>query len=448
MTTLAEAPPVRTGAGWLMLATTASGLVNYAYALLLTRGLTPAEYAAFAGGQALLLVRATISAAGIPWILARELAQPGTDRFLVTTFAFWANLALGGILTVVIGGLVLTFAGFREAVVVALASLVMSVGSTSMGFLQGTARMSRMAALFALEAVTKVAVGTALVFVAHLGSAGALAGFVAGSLVLLTPLPLYRHLVGRPAVAHTSFLRGALRQTRLQGAVAVIAATDTVLAAVLGAPAYQAASALGRVPLFASNAVATAAFPLLGSPLSKAAALRSYLLVGLFLTGAMITLPAALRSALFPATFAAIGEWLPYAAILGLAIGLLNLCVSFLQAGTGSSAPVVILAAACLGLVALSGAAFGVAGLAWGSALFMLLAVAALAFHSSVRPGWRALLGCRRNLRDLSGVLALMCLLGLATNPALWLAVVAIGGLAVLALAFPEFAPRRGFAQR
>ncbi|GAA2506207.1 oligosaccharide flippase family protein [Winogradskya humida] len=449
MTTLAEAPPVRTGAGWLMLATTASGLVNYVYALLLTHGLTPAEYAAFAGGQALLLVRATISAAGIPWILARELAQPATDRALVTTFAFWANLALGSALTVVITAFVLTFGSPREATVIALASLIMSVGSTSMGFLQGTNRMGLMALLFAVEAALKASVGAILVFALHLGSTGALAGFVVGSLVLLAPWPLYRHLVGRPTIAHTSLLRGALRQTRLQGAVAVTAAGDTVLAALFGgASAYQAASALGRVPLFASNAVATAAFPRIGSALSKGAALRAYLLVGIFMTGAMITLPAALRSALFPATFAAVGRWLPYAAVLGLAIGLLNLCVSFLQATTGSSGLVVASAVVYLGLVALSGWAFSTAGLAVGSALFALLTVAALAFLPSVRPGWRALFGCRRNLRDLSFVLTLICVLGLATNPALWLTVVALGGLAVLALAFPEFAPRRVFAPR
>lgn len=469
MTTLIKTKdaPVRTpngGAGWLLLATTGAGVANYAYALILTHGLAPREYAAFAAGQALLMVRAAISGAGIPWILARELGRAPGDaprHALVTTFAFWANGALGLVLTVLLAGAVLIFGGPGDAAVVAVASLLMSVGSTGMGYLQGTGRMELIAALLTLEALVKAGVGVALVFATPLGSAGALAGFAAGSLVLLAPVPLFRRLVSRPRwrSEEAGLLTAALRQTRMQANVAVTAAGDTVLVGVLGlgtaggAP-WQAASALGRVPLFASNAVSTATFPQLsrdGSAVRKAAALRSYLLVGTLMAGALVTLPAEIRSALFPEAFAAVGDWLPYAAVLGLAVGLLNLCVTFLQADDARGHAATWLTGVTAGyllLVAVAAAGFGVAGLAVGSAGAALLAVVALALLPAVRPGWRALLTSRRDLRDLAGVLVVVALLAVAGHPALWFAVAALAGVAVLAGSFPEFVPLPGAFRR
>ena len=461
MTAVLDPPRARPGlgAGWLMIATTSAGVINYGYALVLTHGLAPAQYAAFAAGQALLMVRAAVSAAGIPWLLAREIARAPHDaehRATVTTFAFWANALLGGVLTVLVTVGVLLFGSVADAVVVAVASLVMSVGSTGMGYLQGVGRMEAIAVLFTLECVVKAGVGLGLVFFTDLGSAGALAGFVAGSVVLLAPLPMFRRLVGRPRwrPAEAGLLRAAVRQTRLQATVAVASAGDTVLVAALGLGSagggpYQAASAMGRVPLFASNALATAVFPQLGrddATVRKAAALRTYLLVATLMTSVLITLPAGLRAAVFPESFATIGRWLPYAAVLGLAIGLLNLCVTFLQAddvrGTGTYLTVVT--AGYLAVVAGAGALFGVAGLAVGAAVAGLAAVVALALLAPVRPAWTFLLTSPRSLRDLAGVLIVLGALALAGgHPVLWLVVAAAAGLVVLATGFPEFAPRR-----
>jgi O-antigen/teichoic acid export membrane protein len=461
VTTVLESPPARRtgGAGWLLIATTGAGIVNYGYALVLTHGLTPGEYAAFAAGQALLLVRATVSGAGIPWILARELGRAPHDvdrRAVVVTFAFWTNLVVGVLLTALVAGGVLLFGSVRDAAVVAAASMVMSIGSTGMGFLQGIGRMDLIAVLFTGEVLVKAAAGLGLVFVAGLGATGALAGFVAGSLVLLAPLPMFRRLIRPPAWRSTeaSLLRAAVRQTHLQANVAVAAAGDTVLIAVLGLGAggggpYQAASALGRVPLFASNAVATAAFPQLaraGSAVRKAAALRSYLLVGVLMTGALVTLPDGLRSALFPETFDAVGRWLPYAAVLGLAVGLLNLCVMFLQADDwhgGTAAYLTGVVVAYLGLIAAAGVIAGVAGLAVGAAAASLLAVVALAVLPSVRPAARLLLTSRRTLRDTGGLLVLIGALAVVGNPVLWLVLAVVAGFVVLAAGFPELSPIR-----
>jgi O-antigen/teichoic acid export membrane protein len=459
--TLDAAPRTgRTGAGWLLVATTAAGLVNYGYALLLTHGLAPAEYTAFAAGQALLVVGAAVSGAGVPWVVAREVARAPGDherQAVVVTFALWANLAVGLALTVLLAGSVLLFGTARDAAVVAVASLLMSTGSTVLGYLQGGGRMAAIAVLLAAETVAKAGTGAALVFGAHLGSTGALLGFVAGGLVLLVPLPALRRQWRRPVwrSAQADLLRAAIHQTRLQAAVAVLAAGDTVLVALLGLGGagggpYQAASALGRVPLFASNAVSTAAFPELsrdGTATRKAAALRSYLLVAILMTGMLSTLPDEIRTLVFPDTFDAVGRWLPFTAVLGLAIGTLNLGVTFLQADDARSGTAAVLGGVTVGylaVVATAGAIFAIAGLAVGAAAAGLLAVLALTLIPSVR---RAALVLRsgRHLRDLTGVLLVVLVLALTGNPVLWLGIAAAAGIAVLAAAFPEFAPgRRG----
>ncbi|WP_306204210.1 lipopolysaccharide biosynthesis protein [Actinoplanes sp. RD1] len=454
--------PVRargSGAGWLLLATSGAGVVNYGYALLLTHGLAPTQYAAFAAGQALLMVRAAVSGAGVPWLLARELSRRPDDRrwhVTVTSFAFWANVALGTALTVPVTGAVLIFGDVRDAAVVACASLLMSMGSTGMGFLQGAGRMELMAALLTLEAVIKAGTGIALVFACHLGSAGALAGFVAGSAVLLIPVPMFRRLVGRPRwrAAEAGLCTAVLRQTRMQASVAVTAAGDTVLVGVLGlGPAggapYQAASALGRVPLFAANAVSTAVFPQLsrdGSAERKAGALRTYLLVGTAMTGVLVTLPPELRSVLFPDTFAAVGRWLPYAAILGLLIGLFNLCVTFLQAEDGHRHTARLLTGitvAYLGTVTSAATVAGVPGLARSAVVAGALAVVTLSMLPAVRPGWHVLIASRRDLGAVAGVLAFAGVLAVVGDPVLWSGIAVLGGLTVLASSFPELLPRR-----
>jgi O-antigen/teichoic acid export membrane protein len=461
MTAVLEAPVQQgsPGSGWLFIATTAAGIVNYGYALILTHGLAPAAYAAFAAGQALLVVGAAVAGAGVPWVVARELARAPGDRerqAVVVTFGFWANLVIGLVLTVLLAGSVLLFGTARDAAVVGGASLLMSAGSTVLGYLQGVGRMAAIAVLLTAETVAKAGAGAALVFAAHLGSTGALLGFAAGGLVLLTPLPALRGLIRRPAWrgAQADLLRAAVHQTRLQATVAVVAAGDTVLVAVLGLGGtgggpYQAASALGRVPLFASNAVSTAAFPHLsrdGAAPRKAAALRSYLLVAVLLTGALGTLPDEIRSLVFPATYDAVGQWLPFTAVLGLAIGTLNLGVTFLQADDargGTVAFMTAVGAGYLALVALAGAACAIAGLAVGAAAASLLAVATLILLPSIRRAAVLLVRSRRNLRDLTGVLLVLLALALAGNPVLWSGIAAVAGVAVLAAAFPEFAPRR-----
>ncbi|WP_432830733.1 hypothetical protein [Dactylosporangium sp. CA-092794] len=460
MTTELQARPVRRrgGAGWLLIATTAAGVANYGYALAMTHGLSPAQYAIFAAGQALLMVRATISSAAISWVLAREVSIAGEDdrrRVVVVSFAFWSNLALGAVLTAVVAIGVLTFGSAADALVLTAASVILSFGSTGVGYLQGIGRIGAIARLLTVEAVVKALAGAVFVFAAGWQSAGALAGFAVGSLVLLLPVLGLRHMVRRPAWggAEAELLRAALRQTRLQASVAVLSATDVIMAAVLGsgtaAGPYQAASALGRVPLFASNAVSTAAFAQLsadGSATRKAAALRSYLLVSALMAIALVTLPTPVQQLLLPDSFAAVGRWLGWAAVLGVMVGLFNLAVTFLQAGDarGSTAITVAgLAVAFVAVVAVSGAARGVSGVAVGAAIASVPAVALLLLMPSIRPGLRHLATTRDVAYDIGLLGGIAAALVLVRHPAAWLGVAALAGAVVLLRAFPDLAPRR-----
>jgi hypothetical protein len=307
--------------------------------------------------------------------------------------------------------------------------------------------MAAIAALLTVETLVKAGVGAALVFGAGLGATGALLGFVAGGLVLLSPLPALRPLLRRPAW-QPDLVRAAVRQARLQVTVAVVGAGDTVLVGMLGLGGpYQAASALGRVPLFASNALATATFPQLARDQSgshRALALRSYLLVGVVMAGALATLPDALRRLLLPASFDDVGRWLPYTAVLGLAVGALNLGVMILQATDprGRTAGALAgIAAGYLAAVAAAGAAFAVGGLAAGAAVCGLLAAAAVGLFPAVRGGVAQLARCRRTRRELAGAGLAVTALALVDQPVLWLAVAVCAGCAAVRAAFPELLP-------
>jgi len=251
-----------------------------------------------------------------------------------------------------------------------------------------------------------------------------------------------------PGAVVGGLARAAVRQTRLQLTVAVLAAGDTVLVAVLGlggagGGAYQAASALGRVPLFASNALATATFPQLSRDSAaglRATALRAYLLVAVFVAGALGTLPYGIRVLLFPSAFAEVGRWLPVTAVLGLALGALNLFVTFLQAEDARAGTAGILAAVAAGylaVVAAAGAAFAVAGVAAGAAAGALAAAGVVALLPPVRRAPLLLTRSPGAARWLAGALLVVAALALAGNPVLWLAIAAPAGLVTLRAAFP-----------
>ena len=190
-------------AGLLALGTVVAA-ANYLFALLLTHGLTTEQFTVFAGAQALLVIVGVVGSAGIPWVVAGEIGACGGDlnrRARAIQFGIWASVLLGLVAGVTVCAVSLVFAPPAEAAVVGVTTLVLSVGSTGMGVLQGDGRTTRMAAIFVGEVAMKLVCGTFAVFVLHAGATGALLGLLLGAAVLLESLCRLHTRIGSPVEA-------------------------------------------------------------------------------------------------------------------------------------------------------------------------------------------------------------------------------------------------------
>ena len=335
------------GSRWLAASTVVVGLVNYVYSLFLTRLLTIGGYEVFAAGQALLLVVGTVSSASVPWVIAKWLARAGEDVERcrqVVWFALVANLAQGIVGAVAIGAISRGFTDTSTTGVIALGALAIFLASTTIGWLQGEERFGAMAGMRVAEVTTKVAAGVGLVLVGG-GVTGALSGFmVGGAVVALIGLVVMRRDL-RPswqALRGRELWLSARGVVGVQGFVAVLASLDHVLVALLpiataAAASYQVSMILARAPLFLAGAVSMVAFPLLSRSRTSFTDLvrtstRLYASLVVPVTIALATMPHALLSIMFPSTYDQIGELLPYTAVTGAFIGVVNLLTTFFQA--------------------------------------------------------------------------------------------------------------------
>lgn len=351
---VAERPPLHQdeatavhGARWIATAVVLVGALNYAYTLVLTRMLDVSQYASFAAGQGLVVCTAAVAVVTVPWMLAQALARARSDaergeavRFAVVT------AVLGGVVAAAaVGCVAMGFASTPTALVVAGSTLAIYVTRVSAGWLQGTERLRTLAVLTAVEAALKFGVGLFFVSALGLGEAGALAAFG----VAVLPYVFFRprglrdgtRRAWRSVSVDRQLWRRAGGVASLQGVVALLAAVDIVLVAMLptdraAAASYQAAVMLGRVPLFLAGAVSIAFLPALsrrraGDPLT-ASALRMYLTVALPLTVVAATVPGAVLTKVFPAGYATVSTLMACTATAGLALGALALLVTFAQA--------------------------------------------------------------------------------------------------------------------
>ncbi|WP_435971634.1 lipopolysaccharide biosynthesis protein [Streptomyces sp. Qhu_M48] len=335
------------GARWIGTAVVVVGALNYAYTLILTRLLDVSEYATFAAGQGLIVCTAAVAVVTVPWMLAQALARAGSDteRAEAVRFAVVTAIAGGTVAAVAVGCVAMEFAGAVTTFVIAGGTLAIYVTRVSPGWLQGSERLRTLAVLTAVEAALKFGVGLFLVRELGLGATGALAAFAIAVLPYFLFLPRrYRGGTRRPwrsVGADRELWRRAVGVASLQGIVALLAATDIVLVAMLptdraAAASYQAAVMLGRVPLFLAGAVSIAFLPALsrrraGDPLT-ASALRMYLTVALPLTVVVATTPGALLAVVFPPGYTMVATLLACTAAAGLALGALALLVTFAQA--------------------------------------------------------------------------------------------------------------------
>ena len=417
------------------------GLLNYAYALMLTRLLDVAAYSSFAAGQGLMLWATTVAAVSVPLPLAQGLARARSDaeRGAAIQFAKLAGAGSGIIAAGIVGIIATRFGGSLTALVVASSTFVIFLGTTTTGWLQGQQRMRALSALYVGENVLKNLAGLLLVVVAGLGENGALAAFGIGGLVMLVWWPRAPRGAGRPslaALANHALWHRTLRIAAAQGMVSLFVALDVVLVALIPdnralAASYQASAALSRVALFVAGAVAASFFPLLSRQTTggmiAARALRMYAAAALPLTAILATMPAALLAAVFPAQYGAMATLLKFTAVTGLAAGGISLVTAIFQAADDSSC-LPWLGAGLIGYVAALLAGWrigGTSGLAAGAALGALTTLILMGYRLVRREGR----GLFARVPLIEPVVAAAVLVLLRPYLVLWLAAAALVGL-------------------
>ena len=334
------------GARWISAAFVTVGILNYAYALLLTRLLDVQAYSRFAAGQGLILWVSTVATVSVPWVLAQALARARSveERSAATRFAMLTSIVSGLAAAVVVGTIALGFASGPTALVLAASSLIIFLGTTATGWLQGREQMKTLSILYVCENFLKITSGALLVTVAGLGDVGALAAFGVGGLAMFARWPRAQ-ASSRPrwlaVAANRDLWRSTFRIAGVQGIVSLLTAVDVVLIALLPgsralAASYQASVTLSRVPLFIAGAVSTAFFPSLSRStqpqLLAARAVRMYTSVGLPLAAILMTMPETFISLMFPAQYGAVSSLLKYTAISGVVAGGISLVTAFFQA--------------------------------------------------------------------------------------------------------------------
>jgi glycosyltransferase involved in cell wall biosynthesis/O-antigen/teichoic acid export membrane protein len=321
--------------------------LNYLYTVIMVWLLQPTQYAVVGSISALLLIWGTVASASVPWVLAREVVLSEHDplrRRRAVCFAVTGTLAQ----SVAAGAatcLIAAHYAAPPALVAAFGSVVtIFAASTAAGYLQGRQRFRLLAVLRTAEVVVKIGTGVALVLLGE-GAGGAVSGFAFGAAVVVAVgaarmAPDIRW--ARSAVLDRALWSATASLFSIQAGVAVLATLDVVLGSlVLGASrhlaTYQAANILGRVPLFVGTAVSMVVFPRLVGVLADRNgetrdSLRLYLRICVPLTAVTVTAPHAFVEHLFPASYGDVSAVLPWAAVAGFLLGLVNLTTTYFQA--------------------------------------------------------------------------------------------------------------------
>jgi O-antigen/teichoic acid export membrane protein len=421
----------------------AVGALNYAYSLTLTRLLNVSAYASFAAGQGLILWASSVATVSVPWALAQGLARArsNAERDAALRFSILASIGSGVLAAAIVGAIATRFGNIFTVLAVALSTLLIFLGTTTTGWLQGHQRMRPLSALYVAENVLKNLAGLVLVSVVGLGENGALAGFGIGAVVMLVQRPRLSHVPGRPwraALANRDLQRRTLRVAGVQAIVSLFVAADVVLVAVLpGSRAlvasYQASAALSRASLFVAGAVATAFFPLLSRQASGATiaarAVQMYTAVALPLAAVLATTPPALLSKMFPAQYGAMAVFLKYTAAVSLATGGVSLLTAFFQAKDDYSS-LRWLGPGLVGYVAALLAGWridGLVGIAIGAALGTTGALLLLALRLLRHEGYAPFRAVPLTLLETLAVAVVLFLL--RPHLDLWLAAAVLAGL-------------------
>ncbi|WP_432486930.1 glycosyltransferase [Kineococcus sp. SYSU DK018] len=444
------------GTSALLASTVLTAVGNYAFSLVLIWLLPGAGYSAFATGSSLLLVVGTIASAAVPWVLAQEVASGDPSRAQPAARAATTAAVLQGLLAAGVAVAVSApWAPPALQAVLAVTCLATFLSGNVVGSLQGRRCFQRIAALRVLELVSRLAVGVGLAL-AGLGPTGALLGFAVGSALVVVLGAVALGAVARPRLPRRSdaaLLRRAGGQLAVQGGAAALAGLDVlVAAAVVGTStrlgAYQAATVLGRVPMFVAVALSMVVFArLAAAPVDRhcrvvATSWRQYVRLATPVALVLATVPGPVLRALLPPQYGSLGELLVLTAVGGWLLGVLNLLATHLKAVddfTRAAVPVLLGAVLMGPAVALSVSTGGVRSMA--VAVLVVLAVAAAPLLRSTARRWP---GALRLREVLVWVPAGAVLAVLHDRAGAWFAAAALVGLSALLAFRASAAPGTG----
>jgi O-antigen/teichoic acid export membrane protein len=383
------APALRSSAGLLVAATVASGVLNYAYTLVLTRLLPTRSFSAFSSSLAILLVVGTVANAAVPWILAKELR--GTGSGLASRRAVSAGLVLNVLLglsaAVVCTLLASRFLGKWSLFALAIGAFGFFVASTGMGWALGRGRYGLLAVMVAGEVGVKALVG--ILWVSNGGGLNAAIAATAFGALLVIVVSVFalgddRQLV-RPGRHFGRILKTSAGLSILQGVLVAAAVLDVVsiefiLPSTPRVAAYQLAATLGRAPIFLAMAVTAVVFPAIVGDTDHRSedGTRVFegqrLLLNLILPAWSIlaTVPRSVILLIAPSSYAGALHFLPVTA----ASGLLWTLVIFLSCCLGAAGRIRIAATSLISCGVLGLLAMAIAGRdlgVWGFAVIELL---------------------------------------------------------------------------
>lgn len=446
---------------WILIASVAAGGLNYLFALSVTSLLTPSQYSAFAGGQAITLVTGTVANTSVPWLLAREISRSSEEPAPrgVLWFATVLNVVLGA------GAAALTMAlsvGFADLALMAwlgAATLGFFMASTGMGWALGRARFGLLAVLIVAEVAVKVVVGLVLVELGA-GPSGVFVAALIGALVIALAMlrPMWSELrPTRAALSSPRLWRSAAGMGAVQAAVTLVSVVDVLFIPLCfgtkAAAGYLVAATLTRAPLFIALAMATSAFPRLaqrpGERIALSSTVQHVLAVLVPLLTVIATLPRPVFDAVLPAGYVDAVRFLPLTAALSTTYGLVVVQTTVFRADGRTRECLLILAGACaisLACMAL-GSTIDVYAMAVGALVGALCGLAALT--AQIERRWRGAL--RPDLRGLLVWLGVALALLLARSvPWLWLCLAAATAVQIVraGVAAPERGEPIGFVQR
>jgi len=341
-----------------------TSFINYAFGVVLSWYLNPAQFGVLGVAQSLLLMTGLVVGSGFAWTAARDLAVSGADEQTRLRFraALFANTALGAALSLGIWSayqLNWLFLGPAYSLVIpflGITTFLLSIRSVINGASRGLYQFKLVALNLIGEVVIKACLGLLLVTMG-MGVAGVMAAFALGAFVsllhslwIIHPARLWQ---GKgwfypPIITETGPLFMAMLGPALMLNLDILGLKllspiefgDTL------AGHYQAAVILARGPVFVAQAITLVIFSYAASDGKRSdqssrshpsnylrTAMQAWFFLLLPISLMLMVFPKPILTVLFPADYQSASLALQIAAGGGATLALVTLLIGVLQAG-------------------------------------------------------------------------------------------------------------------